>query len=150
MCPPPTDFSNPSPYKILRQSVQRESYGQRLTGRRDKTAAFCNFANAPKREFANYVSRDRFARSYFMNKLASLIPHLPQDRESVPSVSVPHDLSFQQLAQCYLLAVICVPQEAAFYEVLQQKSFWNLMSLTASLHASLCQIINYLGIVMTL
>ena len=136
--PPHTKFDD-----NLSSESRKDRQVGRLTDRRDKTAAFRNFANASKREFANYVSRGRFARSYFMNKLASLIPHLPQDRESVPSVSGPHNLSFQQLSQCYPLTVFCGLQEAAFYWVLQQKSCWYLMSLTASLHASSCQKLNY-------
>jgi hypothetical protein len=79
-----------------------------------------------KREFASYVARGRFARLYFMNKLASLMPHLPQDRESVPSFSSPNNQSFQQLSQC-VLTFFCVLQNAAFCEVLQQKFCWYLM-----------------------
>jgi hypothetical protein len=119
------------------------------TDRRDKAAAFRNFANAPKSEFAIYVSRGRFSCSYFTNKLACLIPRLPQDRESVPSVFGPHNLSFQQLSHSYLLTVFCVLQEAAFYGGFQQKSCCYLMSPVASLHASSCHKLNYLGTVMT-
>ena len=75
-----------------------------------------------------------------MNKLAPLIPHLPQDRESVPSVSGPHNPSFQQLSQCYLLVGFCVFQEAAFYEVLQQKKTLLEFNVTHSL--ATCQLVS--------